>query len=216
MVDTLLLSFIWIPFIVVVAGIQMRRNASFGQTFGVLVLVTYLFALVGVTFFPFPIQPEVIADFRQTQYLNNNLIPFENFREVLAERSIDTALRQLGGNFILLMPLTVLLAALRPRFRSYKSALLIAFSASLGIELVQLTASTIYGFTWKIFDVDDIWLNVMGGFFGYASYSMAARILRVGARPFRKPINIVTEDEYDGYTTVTRKPAKRWFSERLD
>jgi len=172
--------FIWIPLLVVVALVQRRRKASLARALGLLLLATYLCQLAAVTLFPIPVGREVLADMRKEQFLHNSFVPLKTVRDVLASPLAGDRYRQLGGNFLLLAPLTILLPALWRKFQSPRAAFMVAAAFSLGIELTQLAISTAYGFTWKIFDVDDLWLNLLGAVFGYGVYAIIARIARTG------------------------------------
>ena len=48
--------------------------------------------------------------------------------------------------------------------------LLTGFGVSLGIEIVQLLVSGLLGFTYKIFDVDDLILNLIGTASGWTAW----------------------------------------------
>lgn len=172
------LIIVWIPLIVTIAFVQRRRNASLTRMLGLLLLATYVCQLVAVTLLPLPVQREVLAFERQDQFRHNSFVPLKSVSDVLASPLADDRYRQLGGNFLLLAPLTILLPALWRRFRSPRAALMVAVIFPLGIESTQLAISTAYGFTWKIFDVDDLWLNLLGALFGYGVYTMIARTAR--------------------------------------
>lgn len=184
MIGNDVIIFFWLPLVVVVAFVQLRRNATFGHTLAALFLATYLCLLVGTTLFPIPIQSNLLVDLRKEQqskaeFMHNNFIPLKTVRGVLSSPLASDKERQLGGNLLLLMPLTALLPALWPRFRRFRSALIVAAIVALGIELIQLAASTAYGFVWKIFDVDDIWINTLGAATGYGIYAVIAGIRRI-------------------------------------
>ncbi len=177
MITADILLILWTPVIVAMAIIQVRRNASFKHTFCILLLTFYFGYLIGVTIFPIPLQGALFM-FKENgkSILENNFLPLKTINMVLASKRSFIIIRQLVGNFILLMPLIFLLPVLWERFRSLKNIFLTAFAFSLGIELVQLGASFIVGATYKIFDVDDIILNVSGGLVGYFVYAIILRI----------------------------------------
>jgi glycopeptide antibiotics resistance protein len=69
---------------------------------------------------------------------------------------------QLGGNFVLLTPLAVLLPLLWTRFRSLKNIAITTVIMSLAIEVGQLALSKLFSFVYWTFDVDDLLLNITG------------------------------------------------------
>ena len=80
-------------------------------------------------------------------------------------------MRQLGGNLLLLVPLGFLLPLASPRFRQFRKTVAVAVMVSLGIEMLQLTISTVVGFPYRVFDVDDLILNTAGAAVGWAGWS---------------------------------------------
>ncbi len=175
-----IIMLVWIPLLLTVAFFEMRRNASFFHTLSMLFFTTYLGALVAVTLFPFPFQSELLLFMRNGgSTFVNNFVPFKTINDVLAEGTTQTLLRQIGGNILLLMPLTFLLPVLWERFRALRSALLVAALASLSIEILQITISAILGFTYKSADVDDLLLNTIGGLAGYGFYVAIKSLLVV-------------------------------------
>ncbi len=191
------LVLVWLPLVVAVAIIQMRKNASFGHTLGILILTTYACALVAVTLFPLPLQHELLAHLRTSdKALSNNFQPFKTIGDVLSSRITGVALRQLGGNLLLLVPSTFLMPALWKKLRSFKSAIIIAAVVSFSIEFLQFTISAALGFTYKITDIDDFLINVAGAAIGYIAYAIVARIARAKSLPDRTPTpNIKTAVE---------------------
>lgn len=171
--------FIWVPVVMIVAIVQMRKNASFGHTFGMLVLATYVCVLIIMTFFPFPVQPSWIADLRNGDLVfSKNFHPFKTISDILTHGFAKVSISQLIGNFLLLVPLTFLLPSLWERFRSFKSAFLFAAAISLGIELLQLALSAAFGFAYKTTDIADFLLNVTGATIGYGIYAIITHIAR--------------------------------------
>jgi len=177
MIDQNILIFVWLLLVAAVANNLIRRNASFVRTFYMFMLTTYVCALVAVTLFPIPFQAELLDVRRTKQVLFNNYYPFRTISEVLAHGDARVLLLQLGGNLLLLMPLTLLLPILFKRFRSFKSTIIVATAVSLIIEFLQLAISAVIGFTYRNADVDDILINVFGAMIGYGVYTVIAKII---------------------------------------
>lgn len=72
-------------------------------------------------------------------------------------------------NILLLYPLVFLLLFLYPRFRSWKKSLLLAFMMSLGIEVTQVIIDILFNAN-RVFEIDDLWTNSLGGLLAYLSY----------------------------------------------
>ena len=96
------------------------------------------------------------------KYVHDNTHPGQTLRLYLDQPSVRTALLEIGGNLVLLMPLAVLLPVLFNRFRGPLRILLVVGLVSLCIETVQGTM--IAG---RAFDADDVILNTVGAVLAY-------------------------------------------------
>jgi VanZ family protein len=97
-----------------------------------------------------------------SKYVHDNTHPGETLRLYLDRPSVKVALLQLGGNFVLLMPLGVLLPVLSARLRGPLRILLAVGVISLCVETVQ--GALIAG---RAFDADDVILNTAGALVAY-------------------------------------------------
>ena len=79
------------------------------------------------------------------------------------------AIRNLGGNILLFVPLGFLLPRLFPRLQSLKNTLLCTAAIILCVEILQLF--TLLGY----FDIDDLILNTLGSAIGYGLHWLAGR-----------------------------------------
>lgn len=91
----------------------------------------------------------------------------------------DMLLRNLGGNFLLFLPLGVGLPLFWQKFRAFKRTLLLSFLSSLSIETIQAILSYASLIIPRAVDIDDIIMNVLGGIFGYFIYSVIMSKLNV-------------------------------------
>ena len=73
----------------------------------------------------------------------------------------QVTLIQLGGNFVMLLPLGLISAWRR------QSGLITAVLFGVGIELTQFVLSLLLGYPYRTFDVDDLWINALGVFAGW-------------------------------------------------
>lgn len=129
-------------------------------------LVVYLALVISVAFFPAPVTLEAVTQGRWREShglgLNHNFRPFAilqlrwNMRELV---------RQILGNLLLFAPGGMLLKFRYPRLGICRG-LAVILGFSLSIEILQVLTSLAYGFTFRTFDVDDVWLNFVGGLIG--------------------------------------------------
>jgi VanZ family protein len=96
------------------------------------------------------------------KYVHDNTHPGQTLRLYLDQPSVRTALLEIGGNLVLLMPLGVLLPVLSNRFRGPLRILLVVGLVSLCIETVQGTM-----LAGRAFDADDVILNTVGAVLAY-------------------------------------------------
>jgi len=134
------------------------------------IFFVYLVGIISVTFFPFPIQKEEIEWGQVNHYLSNNFIPLKSTAEIISNGMSQVILRQIGGNIILLLPLGFFLPLFWKEKLTFAKAISLGFLSSLAIETTQLLISTIIGYTYKIFDVDDLILNTIGFVLGYGCF----------------------------------------------
>ena len=103
---------------------------------------------------------QVVTFQDDTSWASNNFIPFkEIFRYRIASRLF---FKNVLGNMIMFLPFG-LFTGYYLRSDKYHLPLLLTVIASLSIELVQLSIG-------RVFDVDDIILNILGGLLGYFIY----------------------------------------------
>ncbi len=88
---------------------------------------------------------------------------FFEYRENLGTLPV---LANLAGNVIAFMPFGWLLPQLDQRLDSIVTVILLNIQVSLAVEVLQLLSRT------GSFDVDDIFLNTLGGAVGYAFYRL--------------------------------------------
>ena len=114
----------------------------------------------------------------------HNLIPFaEIFRYKLGDRLF---IKNVMGNVLLFMPYGFF-ASLFAETKKMCHAIILIASASVLIELTQMAIG-------RIFDVDDIILNVIGGMFGYYIYISLDKIGGLAPNVFKSKVflNIIT------------------------
>lgn len=103
---------------------------------------------------------QVVTFQDDTTWSTNNFIPFrEIFRYNMGSRLF---FKNVIGNLIMFMPYGFFISYYLKNRKSLLTIIL-TIVASFSIELVQMIIG-------RVFDVDDIILNVLGGFFGYLCY----------------------------------------------
>lgn len=179
--EALLILGIPLTIILMVIGIMVRKKRGekiFWFRQGTIFLLSvYLLLLIGVTLFPI----DIIwgENFRETS-VGINLIPFKAIIHSIknigvggfsAAFDIKLLLRNVGGNTLLLLPLGILAPVLWKKFRSLKSCFILGIITSLSIEFLQLIEGLLkLGF--RIVDIDDLILNVLGLVIGYSLYKI--------------------------------------------
>lgn len=163
--------------LVITGLILWRRRVTALRLLATLMLVAYLSVVAAVVLGPLPIDARLIGDMRTQDLAHNSFVPFATIRDLVVAHPLAVVLRQLGGNLLLLAPLGFVLPALFPRFTRWRSTIGAILAVSLSIEMAQLLMSAILGFSYKVFDVDDLLLNMIGGVLGWVTFRVFARIL---------------------------------------
>jgi glycopeptide antibiotics resistance protein len=165
LIDGTVMWALWLPVAVAVAIFQVRARTGVWHTLGVLALTTHLFWMASAGFFPMP-----IGEGSGFSISRVNLVPVLHFVESFGYLDSRGIIRQHGGNFLLLVPFTLVGPALWLRLRAWKWALTIGAGGSVVIELLQLLADAAVGANYRSVDVDDVIVNTAGALFGYALF----------------------------------------------
>jgi glycopeptide antibiotics resistance protein len=135
------------------ARTRAARPRPFLRLSALLILLVYLAILAAVTLRPGNAEAAAAAG------AHDNFTPFAEIHRSLASGSLRS-LAQIVGNALLFAPFGILVPLSFPRL-SIVTAVLAAAGASATVELVQLTH-----LAGRIFDVDDVILNVSGACVG--------------------------------------------------
>ena len=155
------------------------RKHSLFQKFCYLLLYTYLGALISLTIpIILPGAWNISSGAAAYAFENINLIPFAASWEILKNCVLIDNYREfwrlIGGNFIMLMPLGILIPSIGRRFGA-PQIFLTALFTSLGVELLQLCGNILHGGLIRTVEIDDVILNVLGCMAAYAVYCIAHR-----------------------------------------
>lgn len=108
------------------------------------------------------------------------LVPFNSF---LSLGELDTfwqlfwVIGQNIANIFLLFPLIFCLLVLFPRLRYSKMIVRVSFLISLTIEVVQLILDFLINAN-RVFEIDDLWTNTLGGYLALISFQCLMRLVR--------------------------------------
>ncbi|MGV8083603.1 MAG: VanZ family protein [Coriobacteriia bacterium] len=179
-----------VPVLLVVAAFRIRAGMRWRVAAFWICLGVYALWAAGLLFFPVLIDPRLRAEGAwSTEGLAYwiNLVPSKTIGELLARTSPTQALRQIGGNVGLLLPLGLLGPVLMPRLRNLRSLVIVALAISVGIEVAQFVG-TLTGFIRRSVDIDDVLLNVFGALLGWVLWKafavvIARRTTAIDAKP---------------------------------
>ncbi len=94
-----------------------------------------------------------------------NLIPFKTIYNFISGKSgLKSAVYNIVGNFIMLIPLSILLFLKNPKYKKIKWQFIVLFGVTCLIEVFQLV------FLAGSFDIDDIILNLLGALFFFTLF----------------------------------------------
>ncbi len=148
------------------------------RTFVLFSLILYLLTAYYLVILPLP-QTRDIKSIQRPGTVHYNLRPFQFIREIVKETRVDwtnpktyklllreRAFLQAAFNLLLVLPFGVYL---RYYFKKgLKETLFYSFLLSSFFELTQLSGLYgIYNAPYRLFDVDDLFLNTLGGGLGY-------------------------------------------------
>lgn len=151
MIDLETLIIILIPLYLIL--LFFIRKYSFKKIFFISVFYFYIVFLIWITIFPIPLH-EVWYD------LKNNFIPFSSIFQLVSTNNFNIIIKQIVGNIVLFIPLWIFVSIL---IKDFKKALFLIFSVSVSIEIIQQLIWILIWFNYRVFDVDDIFLNLVWG-----------------------------------------------------
>lgn len=168
----ILLLPIWVIFRLVYLLLRRKNKETIFVIREIIInlLFVYILCVISVTLFPLWI------DFNR-RFVSYNIIPIKETVKDLLDINKEPSMRnfmikfwimEIIGNAVLFIPLAVTLPVLWKRFRNLKCTVVCVFFVSLSIETLQLLSAFIGNA--RSFDVDDIILNTLGAFIGYAIY----------------------------------------------
>jgi len=162
----LMLPFIAIGLLIVMI-VNIKKNTGVVPTLFWMAFVLYISMVIELVFFPVPFNPAEFEEGRRFSHPVMNLIPFV---DILCS-PISVVIRNLVGNLLLLVPLGFSLPIILKGQRVKQKPIIILTVSAIAVELIQFIGSfLIFKMNWKIVDIDDVIMNILGGLVGLASY----------------------------------------------
>ena len=159
-----------------VAWMNRRDRIGWWLSFVRLAFAVYVVVLIGLLFTPFPFPPwtrlpeESLDDYRPWPFPWVNIVPFETISGAFRYGLDWQPGRVLVGNVLAFAPFGLFLPILWPSRRSLISVVGAGLAISLALEAVQLGLSLLIGAPYRVADVDDVIINVLGVALGYGLY----------------------------------------------
>jgi len=148
---------LFVTFIFILIRKGTVRPAYF---FGAHCFVLYLICLIELVLFPLPTVEKIAG----MNGYNGQFIPFNFLYDILKDRSILSVL-QIILNIVMTIPFGFFLKFFLNMKR--RNIIILTFLLSLIIEVAQLTGLFFtYPGSYRVFDVDDLIANTIGGFVG--------------------------------------------------
>lgn len=173
--DAVIIFFVGMYAIAKLAGFVTRRSifdASLRIELARFLLGLYIMALLGITLFPIELPPmQMDAGF--AEYVNFQLLSF------LKEGWSMSSVMKVLGNILLFVPAYPLAVLSGMSEKRWYQALLVIAAFSLSIETIQFVENVtgLSGFYGRVSDVNDLFLNTLGGMTGFAVIWMYKRYI---------------------------------------
>ena len=148
--------------IIILAFIIFAKKNSIRPLYfiGTQCLILYLICLVEVVLFPLPTADKIAS---MNSY-EGQFIPFNFVLDIARDKSLGSVL-QVMLNILMTVPFGFFFKFFLNIKR--RNIILLTFLLSLSIELAQLTGLFFtYPGSYRLFDVDDLIMNTLGGFLG--------------------------------------------------
>jgi glycopeptide antibiotics resistance protein len=173
------------PAAAVAAALAVRARRRGGRGFAVAVralFVLFLGWMASAALFPIPIDATVRALEGPARPIDVQLVPLRGVEAVLASGMLGPIVWLVGGNVLVFVPFGFMVPIVTSRADGWRRAALAGLALSLTIEATQLAGSLLVGYAYRVTEVDDVLLNVLGALGGFSLY----RLVRPRLGPSRQ------------------------------
>ncbi|QIK69751.1 VanZ family protein [Erysipelothrix sp. HDW6C] len=164
----------YIPIYALFYGFYLKKQTKKAKISWTLLFV-YTFLVFDLTQFPYPIGESAREHVATQHSFRYNLVPLDNFIENFFISFRPRYLFENFMNVMIFIPFGFLVANVLKGNKRFVKVLLISFGFTLMIELLQLVTS-MTGMNVRIFDVDDLIFNTIGGVIGYLCFAIIRSI----------------------------------------
>jgi glycopeptide antibiotics resistance protein len=168
----------WIVYPVAVAAaavLAVRARWRVGRGFAAPVgalLILYLGWMASAALFPIPVEATVRALESPAHPIDVQLLPLRGIAAVFASGTPAAIAWLVGGNILVFAPFGFMLPIVWPRADRWRRAALAGLALSLTIEATQLAVSLLVGYAYRVTELDDVLLNVLGVALGFSLYRL--------------------------------------------
>jgi len=165
-----------IVYLVVAAGIGIKKRVPVRQQILPFVLFVYLLGVIAVTLFPIPITPAML----EQRHMNPgqqfyNLVPLSTVWFMIQQHNLN-AIANLAGNVALFVPFGFLVPLVFTNLARASKIVPLGFAVTFLVESCQFLISYTMDIFFRSFDVDDMILNTLGVVVGYLLLRLLQRL----------------------------------------
>lgn len=161
--------------------VAVRVAGSWHRPVAIALACAHIGGVLGVTLFPLPLGG--LEPFR-VPYSTVQLVPLDTIDLLL--RGSQSA-RQLGGNLLLLAPMGLLVPIAWRAARPFWRTVAWGIAVSIAIEGLQFLFGVLAGEFYRVVDIDDVILNVLGVVAGRIVFAVGYPVWRWVTRRTRRP-----------------------------
>lgn len=161
-IDISLVAFLLIYFILCLLLFLIMRLNDKNRYVLMMLILFYILILIKLVFMPIHIYDSDILCKQTNSISLYNMIQLHPFKTILEVINVGTWKMQIIGNIVLLSPIPLFYYIIKHGKGRIIVPIVIGIVISLSIESLQLMIDLIIKYPSKIFDIDDLLLNVLG------------------------------------------------------
>lgn len=155
---------------ILVRGIR-RGESRFGITVR-MGTAAYVAAVPAVAFFPLPVQSGFLDFQRQMQFMHDQFVPFGSIGPALTGGLGSGEMLQVLANMAMFAPVGMVVPLLTGPDRALRRTVVAAAAGGIAIEVGQFAVSRLLGFTYRVTDIDDVILYLVGAVAGLGLFRL--------------------------------------------